>query len=68
MNARGAHPHLYDRMVSAGSPPSWPRPAPPSRSRLRAALAVSLGIATLALAVGFMVAGTFPIGFALLCL
>lgn len=44
MNVRGAHPHLYDRMVSAGLTPSWPRPAPPSRPRLRAAMLVCLGI------------------------
>jgi Zn-dependent protease with chaperone function len=23
------HPHLYDRLVAAGVPPAWPRPAPP---------------------------------------
>ena len=66
LSTRGTHPHLYDRMVSAGFPPPWPRPAPPSRGRLRAALAVSLGIATLALATAFVVGGTFPIGLAVL--
>jgi Zn-dependent protease with chaperone function len=28
---RQIHPHLYDRMVSAGVTPSYPRPAPPPR-------------------------------------
>jgi len=26
----GAHGHLYDRLIAAGSPPSWPRPEPPA--------------------------------------
>jgi Zn-dependent protease with chaperone function len=29
---RPVHPHLYDRLVSAGAPPSYPRPRPPSRA------------------------------------
>lgn len=28
---RMVHPHLYDRMVSAGVTPDYPRPAPPAR-------------------------------------
>lgn len=28
----GAHGHLYDRLTAAGSPPSWPRPQPPTRA------------------------------------
>jgi Zn-dependent protease with chaperone function len=27
----GVHPELYDRLVAAGVPPAYPRPAPPSR-------------------------------------
>jgi Zn-dependent protease with chaperone function len=54
MNARGTHPHLYDRLVAAGATPSWPRPAPPSRGRLRAALATCMGIAVVALTAAMM--------------
>jgi Zn-dependent protease with chaperone function len=25
-----SHPHLYERLVAAGVPPAWPRPAPPA--------------------------------------
>jgi len=57
MSARGTHPHLYDRLVAAGATPSWPRPAPPSRGRLRAALATCMGVAVVALTVGMMAAG-----------
>jgi Zn-dependent protease with chaperone function len=32
--ARGSHPHLYDRLIAAGKPPSYDRPKPPSRIRL----------------------------------
>jgi Zn-dependent protease with chaperone function len=54
MSARGTHPHLYDRLVAAGATPSWPRPAPPSRGRLRAAVATCMGIAAVALMVATM--------------
>jgi Zn-dependent protease with chaperone function len=54
---RGAHPHLYDRLVAAGAPPAWPRPAPPSRSRLRAAMLVCIGITVVALTAAVEVAG-----------
>lgn len=39
---RGPHPDLYDRMVSAGVEPDWPKPEPPSRwgPRLRVGGAV----------------------------
>jgi Zn-dependent protease with chaperone function len=57
MSALGTHPHLYDRLVSAGVTPPWPRPAPPSRARLRGALATCLGIAVLALTVATLVGG-----------
>ncbi|MCA9569700.1 MAG: M48 family metalloprotease, partial [Myxococcales bacterium] len=33
LGGRGTHPDLYDRLVSLGSPPPWPRPDPP-RTRL----------------------------------
>jgi Zn-dependent protease with chaperone function len=54
-SVRGAHPHLYDRLVAAGAPPPWPRPAPPSRSRQWTANLVCLGLTavTLAVAVAF---------------
>jgi hypothetical protein len=51
---RGAHPHLYDRLVAAGATPHWPRPAPPSGGRLRAALATCMGVAVLALTAAMM--------------
>lgn len=37
---RPVHPHLYDRLVSAGVTPDYPRPAPPPR------LAQTLGLLT----------------------
>lgn len=39
LRAPGAHGHLYDRLVAAGQPPSWPRPSPPGRSFLGPLLA-----------------------------
>jgi hypothetical protein len=33
----GTHPHVYDRLVAAGAPPDFPRPAPPSLARTRLA-------------------------------
>ena len=57
-HARGAHPHLYDRLVAAGAPPPWPRPAPPSRPRLRAALAVCMGITAVAVALALSLSDT----------
>jgi Zn-dependent protease with chaperone function len=57
MSVRGAHPHLYDRMVAAGVTPAWPRPAPPSRSRLRASMAVCLAVTAVALTVAIEVLG-----------
>ncbi len=44
------HPHLYDRLVAAGAPPDFPRPAKPSRLRGSAALVVSLST----VAIGWM--------------
>jgi hypothetical protein len=35
------HPHLYDRLVAAGTPPAYERPRPPSRWLTIAALSVS---------------------------
>lgn len=37
---RHIHPHLYDRLTAAGVVPDYPRPEPPSRARIRGALAV----------------------------
>jgi Zn-dependent protease with chaperone function len=48
--ARGSgatHPHLYDRLVAAGVPPSYPRPRPPSFARSFVALVVALSVAML---------------------
>ena len=33
-NRRRSHPALYDRLVAAGTPPPYPRPAPPDRGWL----------------------------------
>jgi tetratricopeptide (TPR) repeat protein len=43
----GTHPHLYDRLVTAGAPPDYERPKPPPRTPFFLALAVSvlLGLA-----------------------
>jgi Zn-dependent protease with chaperone function len=41
---RGVHPHLYDRLVAAGAPPPYPRPAPPSSRRLLGALLTGVGV------------------------
>jgi Zn-dependent protease with chaperone function len=37
------HPHLYDRLVAAGSPPEYARPRPPSQFRVR----LSFGLAVI---------------------
>jgi len=43
---RQLHPHLYDRLVSAGVQPAYPRPPPPSRWPILVAIVVPmLGIA-----------------------
>jgi Zn-dependent protease with chaperone function len=47
LRSPGAHGHLYDRMVAAGATPNYERPAPPSRSREYAALAVGLTLVLL---------------------
>jgi Zn-dependent protease with chaperone function len=57
-HAKGAHPHLYDRLIAAGAPPVWARPAPPSRPRLRAAMLVSVGITVVALTIALQLTGT----------
>lgn len=36
---KAPHPDLYDRLVSAGVAPEWPRPAPPPKWRPRLAVA-----------------------------
>lgn len=49
------HPHLYDRLVAAGSPPDFPRPKPPSR--FRAVLGNSVTVLVLVAAwIGLIVA------------
>ena len=47
LRSPGAHGHLYDRMIAAGVTPNFGRPAPPSRSREYAALAVGLALVLL---------------------
>jgi Zn-dependent protease with chaperone function len=39
------HPHLYDRLISAGAPPAYPRPAPPPRSAVRLIAGAALATA-----------------------
>ena len=56
-HAKGAHPHLYDRLIAAGAPPAWARPAPPSRPRLRAAMLVSVGITVVAVTAALQLTG-----------
>lgn len=47
------HPHLYDRLVSAGTTPDYPRPAPPPRLVQTAGLVIALFVPVLgALALG----------------
>ena len=41
-SVRQIHPDLYDRMVAAGAPPSWPRPAPPRAQRVRLVLVLTI--------------------------
>jgi Zn-dependent protease with chaperone function len=36
------HPHLYDRLVAAGSPPEYSRPNPPNMKRVRLSFTASL--------------------------
>jgi Zn-dependent protease with chaperone function len=60
----GAHPHLYDRLVAAGAPPAWPRPAPPSRSRYLAAVLVCVGVTIVGCAAAIEITGT-PLPFGL---
>jgi Zn-dependent protease with chaperone function len=67
------HPHLYDRMTAAGSAPSYPRPAAPSRRSARTGLAAALLVtvgAIVALRVGlfFLPASLGPEGAALVAL
>ena len=56
---RGPHPDLYDRMVSAGVEPDWPRPEPPSRwwPRLRVGAAI---VALAVVVVGLRTAVAIP--------
>lgn len=42
---RHVHPHLYDRLIAAGSPPDYPRPAPPPRVGLAALPSLLLVVA-----------------------
>jgi Zn-dependent protease with chaperone function len=63
-NVRGVHPHLYDRLVAAGAAPVWPRPAPPSRARLRAAMLACVGITVVTLTAAVQLAGVLlPVWF-----
>jgi tetratricopeptide (TPR) repeat protein len=51
------HPHLYDRLVAAGSPPAYERPPPPPRLFARSALTTVL---LAALGCAALEAGHFP--------
>src|SRR5262249_37845088 len=39
-----SHPHLYDRLVSSGAPPDFPRPEPPPTRGRQLAVALSLAL------------------------
>lgn len=45
---RLTHPHLYDRLISAGLPPDYPRPAPPRLAGARLALGAAAVLVILA--------------------
>ena len=51
LGGRPIHPHLYDRLLTAGVQPSYPRPAPPPRGRSWAMLIAPFGAIGLAMAV-----------------
>ena len=55
---KGVHPHLYDRLVAAGVTPAWPRPAPPSRGRVRGAMFACMGVGLVVLAIFELVVAT----------
>jgi Zn-dependent protease with chaperone function len=62
---RRTHPALYDRLVAAGAPPPYPRPAPPGRAWLAIAFAVQVvtGVAVCGLlAAGVPRAATAALG------
>ena len=42
MSGRPVHPHLYDRLQAAGITPDFPRPAPPSMTRMRVATLLAI--------------------------
>jgi hypothetical protein len=43
-NRRGSHPPLYDRLLSAGVQPDYPRPDPPGRRPVLAGLGLALAV------------------------
>jgi Zn-dependent protease with chaperone function len=59
---RTIHPHLYDRLISAGIEPDYPRPLPPPRRAGTFCLILSLFLA-IAVNVGLLVARTIPVVF-----
>ena len=52
----GTHPHLYDRLVAAGTPPLFPRPPAPSWGRRWLAMILSIGV-VVSFWVGLLYAG-----------
>jgi Zn-dependent protease with chaperone function len=54
---RRPHPHLYDRLITAGVPPSYPRPLPPSSDRRFVATLVTIAIALVLYGTMFKVLG-----------
>ena len=59
---KGTHPDLYDRMISAGVQPDYPRPLPPSRRRLRFANVLSLALCSALLTVPYLLHARFRDG------
>lgn len=58
---RSRDAHLYDRMTAAGIPPTYPRPAPPSKGRIVLSIAAAAGTCV-ALSIVFLVIVAFAAG------
>jgi hypothetical protein len=58
---RSPDAHLYDRLVAAGIPPPFPRPAPPSRGRIALSIAAAAGTCVI-LSIAFLIGMAFVVG------